>query len=493
VDSAIFQENPAPMSSTVQNASANYSKYLPRWKKCRDFCAGQDDVMAEKQTYLPKISGQDDDQYKEYLDSGYLYNASGRTRQGLIGMVMRKEPDINVPESMNTIIDDVDQEGTNLKELAEQLVKEEITVARGGLLVDYPNTQTEGMSEAQAEALNLRPYIVHYKAEDIIGDPVFKKIGNVNKMVQLRLQETSDQKGVNEFETETNERVRVLELVGEENEQGEVVRYYYQQRLFQQDTPDGELVEDKSARFVPKINGQRLDEIPFIFVGGHQYREPHIIDLVNANKHHYQLVASHRRGLRWTTRPQITASGQKEEEVSSLTVGGDEIWWSSNENAKWEMLEYTGTGLSGVEKSMEATKEEMATLGARMIAPENKMAETAEAHIIKRQGENSALSTVSKHVSTAMTKALDWCATWMQITEDVSVILNNDFIPVDMSADQVLKWVQAVQSGKILEEDMIYALQKGEVLDPDIAAEDRLSRMQTSIPPGIRELMGARE
>lgn len=477
------------MPSSVQNTSANYQKYQPRWKKCRDFCDGQDEVMEAGETYLPKISGQTDEEYKEYLQSGYLYNASGRTRQGLVGMVMRKEPDINLPSRMEPLIEDVDQEGTHLKELAEELVREEITVARGGLLVDYPNSDTQGMSEAEAEALNLRPYVVHYKAEDIIGDPVFKKIGNVNKMVQLRLQETDEQEGDTEFETEKIERVRVLELVGEENEAGDVTGYYYQQRLYEQDTEDGELIEKQSARFVPRINGKRLEEIPFIFVGGHKYREPHIIDLVNANKHHYQLVAAHRRGLRWTTRPQITASGQKQDEVHNLVVGGDSLWWSSNENAKWEMLEYTGTGLSGVEKSMESTKEEMATLGARMIAPENRMAETAEAHIIKRQGENSALGTVSQHASTALTKALKWCAMWMSVTEDVSVILNTDFIPVEMSAQEVLQWVQAVQSGKILEEDMIYALQKGEVLDPSIDNQDRISRMQTSIPPGIMELM----
>lgn len=459
----------------VTTTSGEYDKYLPRWKKCRDFCAGQDDVMAGGEAYLPKIAGQTADEYKEYLRSGYLYNASGRTRQGLVGMVMRKEPDINVPARMKAVIDDIDQEGTTIEEMAGKMVEEELTVARGGLLVDFPNIDTGGMSQAEAEQMNLRPYVVQYKAEDIIAVRT-KRVQNATKVVHVRLKETDEQQGGSEFETDTVQRVRVLELVEEGN------NAYYRQRLFKQEKENGELIEDPSEAFEPRINGQRLSEIPFVFVGGHKFREPHIIDLVNANKHHYQLTAGHRRGLRWTTRPQITASGQKEDEVKNLVVGGDAIWWTSNSEATWEMLEYTGTGLSGVEKALDATKSEMATLGARMIAPEQRMAETAEAHMIKRQGENSALGTVANHVSSALTKALEWCALWMGVTEAVSVNLNTDFIPAEMTAEEVLKWTQVLQSGQILPEDYYHALSQGEVLDPAITIEDRIQRIQTRAP-----------
>jgi len=172
--------------------------------------------------------------------------------------------------------------------------------------------------------------------------------------------------------------------------------------------------------------------------------------------------------------------------VNCNTLGTGELWIGPSAETKFGMLEYTGSGLSAVEKKLDKLEEHMASLGARMLAPEKRMAETAEAHIIKRQGENSALGLVAKHVSTALTRVFEWFALWESLqTSEISIRLNTDFVPVEMTAEEVLKWTQALQTGAILPEDFYYALAQGEVLDPNITNEDRISRYQTQPPPSI--------
>ena len=45
----------------------DYGKALPKWKRCTDFAAGEDAVHAARTTYLPKLKGRVDDDYKSRL------------------------------------------------------------------------------------------------------------------------------------------------------------------------------------------------------------------------------------------------------------------------------------------------------------------------------------------------------------------------------------------------------------------------------------------
>lgn len=465
------------MSDKVVSTSAQYDKWSSIWKKCRAFAAGQDEVQDAGEDYLPRLDGQDDVAYNKYLKSGYLYNATGRTRQAFIGMIMRKDPDVTLPAALKTIREDIDQEGTSLEEFAKNLVEEELTVARGGILVDFPQVDTTGMSVAETERLNLRPYAVQYQAENILFSRR-EKIKNVSKLVHVRLYETEEVEGDEEFEVKIIERVRVLELVPTTAEGEET--WEYRQRVFIFDEDKKQWLEDIDAAHTPKMNGRPLDEIPFIFVGGDKFRAPHILDLVNANLQHYIQTADHRAGLKWTTRPQAWATGVGEDELTDLTMGGYQLWKLKNPQGRFGMLEYSGAGLSAMEKTLEDLKTEMATLGARMIAPDKRATETAEVHSIKRQGENSALASVANNVSEALTRTMKWMARWMGVPDtNISIVLNTDFVPAEMSADDVIKWTHALHMGTILPQDYYHALSQGEVLDPSISIEERIAALQT--------------
>lgn len=469
------------MPNSVRSTPPDYDFWAEVWQRCRDFSSGEDAVKKAGEEHLPRLDGQSNESYSRYLKAGYLYNATGRTRQGFVGMIMRKPPNINLPPGLVTHQEDVDQKNTTLLEFAESLVREEMTTARSGVLVDYPADRPGELSQADAEALNLRSYAIFYSAENILRVRK-KRVNNIYKPVQIRLLET-DEEEIDAFETKEVERVRVLELTDESDVfPGRLV---YQQRLFNQVEDQWE--EDIDQRRIPRINGQPLVDIPFVFLGDDAFREPPILDLVNANKQHYVHTVDYNAGLRWTTRPQPYVTGEEEDNLKGVgALGTGELWIGPNPETKFGMLEYTGTGLSAVEKKLDKVEEHMAALGARMLAPEKRMAETAEAHIIKRQGENSALGLVAQHVSRGLTEIYQWFARWEGLPDiGISVLLNTDFVPVEMTAEEVLKWTQALQTGAIMPEDFYYALSQGEVLDPSISNDLRITRWQTQPPPGI--------
>ena len=206
----------------ADNTNPQYDKFAPDWKLMRDTAAGERAVKDAGQDYLPMLGGQEPDQYAAYKMRASYYNATGRTIEGLSGMVFRKAPQIDLPTSMEDFAEDVTLSGQPLTDFAERAVDEVLTVNRLGILVDYPRVETGGLTAAEAARMNLRPTLCAYKAESIL-DCKLGQIGNATVLMQVRLLEEYDEPDADdEFSSECCEQIRILEL----NEAGQ-----YQQRL----------------------------------------------------------------------------------------------------------------------------------------------------------------------------------------------------------------------------------------------------------------------
>lgn len=468
------------MSNSVTETPQQYNEHLPQWTRCRDAIKGQDRIHEKGEEYLPKLSGQESDSYKKYKNQALFYNASGRTFSTYKGLIFRKEPDINA-DAIAEFVEDCDNAGTPLSEFAEEAVKEELKTSRFGILVDHPNMDDKNLSQAEAQQQGLRPYLVAYKAEDVF-EVKTKRVGNKTVLYRVRLQEVHEEETDDEFKTEQIDQVRVLDL---DEELGNI----YRQRVFRKEgsEKDTKWAEVEDLRQYPKMNGQNITEIPFYMVGGYDFRTPHMVDLVNVNLSHYVAYADHRKGIAWTTRPQPYAVGVRDEDLDGLTMGGEELWHSGNAEAKFGMLEYSGSGLTASENNLDKLEEMMANIGARMLMPEvGGEADTATEFVIKKQGENSSLSDVSKIVSQCLTKAMKFAARWMGVAEDdIEIILNTDFIPVQATPDDLTKMIQAVQSGRWLMDDVLWWARQNEIVDPTIPDEERKNRLETMKPVGM--------
>ena len=452
----------------VDSKHSEYLEYKCQWDRCEDVVEGQDEIHKEGIEYLPRLSGQTDAEYYAYKKRAMLYNASARTVNGLTGLLFLKPETIEAPAAMDNIIADVTMGGLSLHQFAEMVSEEVITVGRCGVLIDYPPI-VNAVTLAQAQAQGARPYATMYDAESIIN----WKTGRINNVEQLTLVvlEEENEIPVDEFESKCEPQWRVLDLA----------EGAYRQRVFRKDKR-GEfiLVEE----IFPQINGRVINKIPFEFFGVRDNTpcvdKPPLLDLVDVNLSHYRTTADYEHGLHFTGLPTPVVTGYYSDDKSaSLRIGSGTAWLLPDPQSKAFYLEFTGQGLGELREALRSKEAMMATLGARILAPEKRAAEAAQTANIHRSSENSVLASIAQSISVGLTHVMEWLRDWSNITGDVKVELNRDFIPNSMTAQDVDVLVKSWQAGAISANVLFENLVAGDIISQDTSFDDEQERIAT--------------
>lgn len=458
-----------------------YSTRKIQWDKLRDCAAGQEAIHAKTTVYLPKLSGQTADDYKAYRDRTPFYGATPRTIDGLSGMVFRKEPHVEVPDGFKPFLNDITLGGMDLNGFAEQIVDDDITVGRAGILVDHPSVAAD-TTKAQAEAQNIRPFLKHYAAENIFNWKVEGR-KNAQVLTQVRLWEYAELRK-SEFEVEVRKQIRILDL----NEVGQ-----YRQRIFIKAMMPTTMREEwiqLGPDIIPLKSGTPLDFIPFWFVGVKNNdacpEKPPLIDLANMNISHYKSTADLEHGAHFTGLPTAVITGHTEDPTvaeEEYRIGSATAWVFPNEGTTVEYLEFQGTGLDALEKRCLKKEEYMAFLGARMLSPDKKGIEAAETAQIHRLGETSVLSSLAQSAGQSIEAALKFMADWAGFAFDkITFKFNNDFLAVPMDAQALTALLATWQAGGIAFEDFLDNLKRGEIVREERTAEDIKSEVEQENP-----------
>lgn len=452
----------------ILDRHAQYQAYLGQWQRCRDAVAGGDSIKSQGETYLPRLGGQNEDEYRAYKQRALFFNAMGRTVDGLSGLIFRKPPMLDMPDDMKSgWVDNVTLSGLSMISVAEQSTEEVLAVGRYGVLVDYPANDNRPQVKAQQADRGNKPVLIGYRAEQIINWRTEDKDGH-SKLTQVRLLESVEVE-TSEFDNHIVEQVRVLDL----DDEG-----YYRVRVFRDDSGWQAIAE-----YQPIMDGNRLDYIPFVFFGPRDsspsVTKPPLIDLVDVNLSHYRTMADLEHGAHFTALPTPYVTGFQDVMANELKIGSGSAWIIDNPQATVGMLEFTGTGLEALEKRAESKEQQMAAQGARMLSPEKRDAEAAETMRIKTQGEQSALSSLAHAVSDSLTQCMEIARDWLGASGDVSIKLNSDFTPAQMEAKDIQALMQLWQAGGIAFRDLIYNLQRGEIIEQGRDSEDVQADVQT--------------
>lgn len=461
----------------VETVDAQYERFAALWKKARDVCEGQDVIHEAGTEYLPKLTGMTESEYSAYKKRALFYNATGRTVDGLTGMVFRKEPLFERPEGLADFENDVNMAGQTLREFTEMITTELIQTGRGAILVDYPQVDTTIETRADAESRGLRAYMTYYRAEQILGVRA-GRVNNRNVVTRVRLKEVIEEEGEDEFVPETVEQIRVLEL----DEMGQ-----YQVRLFQ--IRDEEVGWAEVDVLFPTMNGERLNFIPLAFLNATgnspRYTKAPIMDLVFANLDHYLTSADYAHGTHLVGLPTPVITGYDLGEGEAIRIGSMEAIVIPDPNGDAKYMELAGQGFSALEKKLDRIENQMAVLGMRMIAAEKRQVETAEAHQIKRQGENSVIATLTGSIESAIRQALLWVKEWEDIGGEVTFSMNRDYLPTPMTPQEITALIQLLQAGRITRETLYQNLQRGEIIDAEKQYDEYEAELQTENSMGI--------
>lgn len=468
----------------------DYKDLAPLWKQVRDVVAGQRAVYKAGAAYLPKLRDETPAEYKARRERTPFYNATWRTMAGFLGLIFRKEANIEMAESLKPALEDITQTGVTFQSFAWEVAFEVLAIHHVGILVDHPAApqlpEGQELTVEQAEKLGLRPAMSLWAAETILGRD-YRQINNKWELCRVRLRETyTEVDPENKFKKKQGAQIRVLELTDAN---------IYIQQIWRKSKETGKW-EQFGKDIVPLMDDKPLDFIPFVLITSNginnQYDEPPLIDLVDLNLKHYQVSADYEHACHFTALPTPWISGiqqtigpdgkpeKKEYYIGSTTA------WLLPKDAQADFLEFSGQGIDAIEKNLKNKEAQMAAIGARALAPEKTGVEAAETVGLKHSGEQSVLASLSISVSQGLTKALTWYAKWSGSAEKAECKLNRDFLPVEIDATTLTALVSAWQQGALSEPELFELLKKGDKIEADKTLEAHQEEISNAPPLGMQ-------
>jgi hypothetical protein len=464
---------------TVSVHRKEYTDGLDDVTKNRDAVKGERAIKDKRTDYLPPlpsmcctyrqtengsqviqgstITGEGLASYNKYLSLAYFYGASGRTVDGLTGLIFSKQPEMEIDPRVEYLIDNVDGKGNSLRKQSQKACEEAFITPKSGLLVDYPNV-SQPVSVADAERSNLRPKILHYNYESIVNWH-YDVVDNQQKLTLVVLAEQRETL-VDRFKIEYETVYRVLEII-EGN--------YYQSVI-------NESGEDVEPQELVLVNGSPVNEIPFFLIEVGSQDKSIINDLVDANLYHYRTFADYGGKLHYSSFVIYYETGAIDGD-QNMVIGNGVKWSNQSTDATFGVLQPDGNADSHM-MALKDMENRMAALGAEMLKPRGSAAESAEAKSLDQVAQNSTVSSVAINVSEAYEKALDFALRWMGGEGENVYHLSTDYNPKGLAGNDLTALVNALQLGAISYETFYENLQRGGVANPERTIEDEQAQIQ---------------
>lgn len=446
---------------SITSTNAQYDAALARWARNRAALAGQDAVKEAGHLFLPDDSYEDKSKdgrsrYARYLARATWMPITGYSHTGLIGMIFRLPPTLEMPPNLEYTLENADGCGQSLTRLAASVCSELLIVGRAGILVDYP--RLDGVPDSETEqSLGLGARLKLYLAENI--DHWAFDFQNGKKrltMVKLRevVTETSD-----DFVDSSAMRYRVLRL-----QDG-----VYTQTLH---NDKGEILD---GPIIPLMaGGVPFDHIPFQFIGANNNSEAidaaPLSGIVDLNVTHYQMSADSAKNLHIHSGGLMVISSDMDTEQwiaanpNGVTVGADQgVFVGPGGSATLLQLE----SASAVEEKIKRLENQMLSVGAHLITDKGDN-ETAEAARIDASSKAASLLRTTDNASEAIEAALEDAALFMAADPNTVMFkLNRDFYPDSLAAQDVMALIQLQDRGNIAALDVRSKLRRAGWIAPE--------------------------
>ena len=435
------------MSIDIEFPHPEYSIRLPEWHTCYDCYVGEGAIKNKTTVYLPKLERHDDTidgkaRYADYLHRATFFGVVSTVITGRVGQVMRIPLQGNFTPVMEEWTATIMRDKSNLTELTKRVLTEVLTTGRVGLLLDR--------SEDGGD-----PYVALYRAHDIVNwNTVEDRLTRVVIKENTIVQKEQTGKTIQMIEP----RYRELRL--NDSNLYEVAIYTLVKGQYVQT----DLLE-------PVNSGQRIDMIPFQFINADSISvdtsKPPLLDLAALNISHYRNSADyeqllHRVGVAAT----FFSAGITEDEANdpaNLSVGADVRWFSSNPNAKFGILEFSGNSATAMERAMLEKTQMMATIGGQLVQRHRKQVETAETARLRSASENSVLDTIVSTVEIGLNQLLELSAIWLNQAGEIGLTLNRDYLDDRWSPEELKAVNEADVMGLISKQTAFQMRQKMEV------------------------------
>lgn len=437
-----------------------YAANIDKWTLVRDACAGQDAIKKKTTTYLPDfVPSQGQARYDAYILRALFYGYTSETRDRLIGSIFRKPATSTLPKELEYMLEDCTGNGFSLEQFAKEISIDIFETGRGGVLVDYPQTE-ERLTKDKVRKLDLKPTFSNYKAESIYNWRSKWENGK-EKLIQVRLEEIEEIE-LDEFAVQFEKQYRVLDLIDGK----------YRVRLYDEK-------EQLIKEFLPKANGKHLDHIPFYFVGSSnnasEIDKAPLYNLALLNLGHYINSADYEEALHLMSQPTLFLTSDLSHE--QFTGANGDVFFGSRKgmflgpNGSATLLQMEAN--TAAREAMVDKQEQMKAFGAEFFSEQGNN-QTAEEARIKATSRSNILNTVTGNISEAIEAALEDAALFLGIKniESIEYKLNTEFYPLVLSTAEIGSMITLKEKGIIAISDVRDKLRAAEVIDPERTDEE---------------------
>ncbi len=446
-------------------------RQMPALGKVRDLFAGTEAIKAKTTTYLPLNMGEDATNYDNRLLRAFFFNAFRRTVEGLIGLVFSTDPILgeDVPPQIVEHWENIDLEGTHGDVFLRERFTDAMTAGHGAILIEYPITRMIPEEEGARPEIEgeIRPYWVPILKDNIVSWRMTEEEGR-RVLTQVVLREVVEEPHGAFGEIETTQYRVFFRLPLTEN--GATVGY----KVFRI-TKDKKLIEWDAGWYPTQ------DEIPIVEIPTSGRRDlfdsdPPLIDVADLNVAHYQQQSDFDWSKHKTCTPIFVISGiepptDKLGNTLPVNLGPNDALILSNPQASASFESHSGQSLEQCRQSLEDLKSDMGTLGLAMLAPQKRVAETAEAKRLDKATSDSSLSVSARGLQDAVERALLFHAKYLNLDSGGSIEINRDFEQVAMDASVMTAYATLIKAGFPLDEALLM-LQRGGRIREDADLED---------------------
>lgn len=446
----------------VNSTGAVFDAMARRWALPKTLMGGTLAMRDAGTRYMPRFEAETDLAYSARLAQTTLFNAFRRTVVNFRDMVFSKPVLLqdDVPANMVEWAEDIDLTGRHLNEFARSVFEDGLVSGISYILVDMPPAE-QVRTRAEEEALGIRPYFVHIRAEDLIGFR-YEPRGGRPFLTQVRIREYVT-RADGDFGEVVVERIRVLEPG--------------LHRVFEQEDGHWRMVEERpvTAPFIPLV--------PFYAARvGFMEAVPPLEDLAWLNLTHWQSSGEQRHILRFARMPLLFGKGFNER--ASIVVGPDRLI-RGPENSDLKYVEHSGAAIEAGRQDLKDLEERMQILGLEFLIPQRGGNQTATAKAIDSAKEYSSLQAMALSLGDTLEQAM-WMAQWWATgsTEDNggSVKVNTDFGISTRDATDIQALITLRMAGQLSRETFYAELKRRGVLMDDFDAGEEIERLESESP-----------
>lgn len=442
----------ATNKKTVATPTAEYNHCAAKWLLPRTLMAGTTAMRAAGTKFLPQEQGEGDPAYAARLARSTLFNGYRKTVKDMTGKVFAKPVTMgdDVPAKIKGYAENIDLSGRDLNAFAFDVFED--AMAAPGLsfiLAEMPQA-IDNATLADEQRSGQRPYLVHVKAEDVIG---WKSslINGQETLTQLRIRECVEEPDPDSpYEDKEIPQIRVLEPG--------------KWQVWRQ-------VPNKPEDYFLYAEGTTsLSKIPlavcYLKRSGFMTGLPPLEDLADLNVSHWQSSSDQRNILHVARVPILFGAGF--DDTAKLVLGAGTMVRASDPASKLEYVEHSGAAIESGRNDLKDLELQMQVMGLQLLMPSPK--KTATGEVRDDVKENSQLAMMAQALEDAIEQALGFMAEYDGLGKDAggSVEVNTDFGIAAGAFEDLNTLVEAAKERLITTETFLRELKRRGVLSEEL-------------------------